>query len=202
MAERQCVYVVELPDSAHRRAVDLIKIVAAPSVKHPAHITLRGPEQSLAPQRFADLAEPLRRRIVRVEGLGQFNAPGQATLFLHCSCPTFLDVWDKPDYAGSYTPHLTIYNGSSRPFSDALLRLLRTYPLRFSFRIKTLGEIVLGQSLTPLIQRVDLETLANGLIGKDLDRQRLQTMVDSERLDLIEQCLIRTAEFSAPLVPV
>jgi hypothetical protein len=127
-------YVVYVPKGEFQAALDALRLIADPQTRFPAHITIRGPYTE--PMDVTSYSEQIRGSIVRVADLGRFLGEGQNTVFLHCSCPDFLSVWNKKEYG--YNPHITLYDGGSRAFAEALREVVERYSIRYAFRARGL----------------------------------------------------------------
>lgn len=176
-------YVVYVPEGDVRICLDAIRLIARPQARFPAHITIRGPYDH--PIDTGPLSEHIRGKIVRVGDVGMFHSP-LSVVFLHCSCPDFLAIWDKPEFG--YTPHITLYEGESRTFASAVADLLDSAPIRFAFRASGLDALVSERAATtsPLRDRYDPAALAR-FLGSAPDLLEIDTMEPPQRLEWISQ---------------
>jgi hypothetical protein len=179
-------YVVHLPEGEFQTCVDAIRLVARPQLRYPAHVTVRGIyDRPMASETVAELSEKVRGKLVRVGDIGTFPPP-QATAFFHCSCPEFLAVWDKPDFG--YNPHVTIYDGDSREFAEAVAEVLERYPIRFAFRATGLDLLVTERGSThyQARDRYCPRALAD-IVGDAPELGQIDALNPAQRLEWIER---------------
>ena len=123
-------YVLYVPDGLLADCIDAIRVLAQPSEKYRAHITVRGPYQ-----RSSNRSDRANRAIenseITIDGCGNFFESGQNTVYLRCSSPNLETAWHKPDYG--FNPHITLYDGSSREFAEQIWDVAsrRTYDMSF-----------------------------------------------------------------------
>jgi hypothetical protein len=147
MTQQRVLYAIYVPPGRARTLIDSIRLFARPQLKHPAHVTVRGP--------YPDYQDPrqwsaeVRGQTVRVGGVGTFFEDRQNTVFLHVESDALTRVWHKPDYPTGF-PHLTIYDGESRCFADSLQGILAERNPRFTFVATGLEPMVLGNGQRPL----------------------------------------------------
>src|SRR2546423_157 len=141
MNELKVLYVLYVPPGRVRTLLDAIRLFARPQTKHPAHITVRGPYPDYQDPR--DWSAKIRGRRIEVGGVGTFFGPQQHTVYLRAESPMIRELWDKPDYPSGLA-HLSIYNGESRSFADALTALLAERNPQFAFTGTGLEPLVMG----------------------------------------------------------
>ena len=175
-------YVVYLPAGEFRTCLDALRVIARPQTRFPAHLTVRGPYAEAAD--VSPHSDRIRDAIVRIAGVGIFDGAGQNTVFLHCSCPDLLSVWDKPDYG--YNPHITLYDGDSLDFAEALYDVLEQAQLRHSFRARGLEPLVSrrGDTAPPVRDRLDSAALAE-IFGVWPSTVDIDAMDDGQRLEWV-----------------
>jgi len=122
-------YVLHVKEKSLSDCLDAIRFLCDPAEKQKAHITVRGPYQRKIDIRSVN--DKVAGRIVSIDGVDNFFAYNQNTVFFHCSAPVLTTVWKKPDFP--FNPHLTIYDGRSTEFAHRLYDILKahTYRLRF-----------------------------------------------------------------------
>lgn len=177
-------YVVYVPKGEFLTALDALRLFADPQTRFPSHITIRGPYPE--PIDVTSYSERIHGSIVRVADLGKFFGDGQNTVFLHCSCPDFLSVWDKKDYG--YNPHITLYEGGSRAFAEALRGVVERHSIRYSFRARGLEPLVSlkGDSRSPIRAQFDGAALAD-ILGERLTLEEIDSMGATQRLEWISR---------------
>jgi hypothetical protein len=138
--------------------------------------------------------------VVRVADVGTFFGDRQNTVFLHCSCPNFLPIWYKPDYG--YNPHITLYDGTSRAFAEALCDVAEQYPLRYSFRVKELEPLVSihNDPRSPIREQFESTILAE-LIGDRLTLEEIDSMDDTQRLECVARIARQLSLFTKVSLP-
>lgn len=161
MNELRVLYAIYVPPGQIRTLLDAIRLFARPQTKHPAHITVRGPYPDYQDPR--DWSVKVKGQPIDVGGVGTFFGPEQNTVFLRVDSPAVRAVWHKPDYPDEYNPHLTIYDGPSQPFAEALRDLLTGKEPRFTFLATGLEPMVLGNGPRPLIAWYDPSELTGFL---------------------------------------
>ena len=107
MASRM-FHVLYVPDGLIADCIDAIRVLAHPSEKHRAHITVRGPYQR-ASNRLDSVNRSIESSEINIDGSGNFFESGQNTVYLRCRSPNLESVWYKPDYG--FNPHITLYDG-------------------------------------------------------------------------------------------
>lgn len=157
MSEPRVLYVVYVPLSRERTILDAMRLFARPQAKHPAHITVRGPYPDYRDPR--EWTTKIRGKAVSIEGVGTFVEKAQNTVFLRASSAAIRALWDKPDYP-DYNPHITIYDGPSRHFAEAIRDLLVGKNIRFSFTATAIEPVVVGNGTVPLIACYESADLA------------------------------------------
>lgn len=182
------LFYVIYPEEPHLRFVlDAIRFLANPYEKERAHLTVRGPcsrhyrEQTLQRLNLKIASSP-----ISIEGVDNFFAERQHTVFLSCDGPNLKQVWLKPDYG--YRPHITLYDGDSRSLGAALLSILQARPARLRFVAGGLEPLVTfkGQTNLTLRASVDFDRLSR-LADRALSPSAVTTLSMEERLALIER---------------
>lgn len=182
------LFYVLYPEEPHLRfALDAIRFLANPYEKERAHLTVRGPcsrhyrEQTLQRLNLKIASSP-----ISIEGVDNFFAERQHTVFLSCDGPNLKQVWLKPDYG--YRPHITLYDGDSRSLGAALLSILQARPARLRFVAGRLVPLVTfkGQTNLTLRTSVDFGRLSQ-LAGRALSPAAVSALPLDERLALIER---------------
>lgn len=181
-------YVLYVPDPVLRTLLDSIRLICNPQEKLKSHVTVRGP-YSRRLGSLKEINQQIRGQSVQVLGTGSFESARQNTVFLHCRADFLVRVWKKPDYP-DYNPHLTLYDGTSRHFADALKRILAAYDLRFSFEVTGLELVhaARGQSSADAWMSLD-ESLCYSLFRRKLFRSNVIVMREQERLMLVDKLL-------------
>ena len=181
-------YVVYPEDPAIRAWLNLLRVLANPHEKEPAHVTVRGPYR----QRYRLPADShaVRGTTVHVPGADAFLGERQCTVILRCEAEQLRSLWRKPDYPG-FTPHLTICDGLPRALSEEILAIARAIP-PFSFRASALTPIFTKpkQTALGLLQAID-DALLTDIAGAPLHAERLLRMNTVDRLLLLRNVMAR-----------
>ena len=148
-------YVIGIADHLVRNCLNAMRLLAEPSSKGDAHITIRGPyERKINVKPFERI---VAGTTVSVIGAGSFFCEGQSTVFLRCGFPEIEMVWHKPNYV-EINAHITIYDGKDRDFASTLLSHLSFRRLYFSFPATKLMPLrsLPGQTNLDLRMSIDL----------------------------------------------
>lgn len=194
------LYVVYIPEGETRTCLDAIRLIARPQLRFAAHVTIRGPYgQPLHADDVAALSEKVRGKVVRVGDVGTFPPPNNVA-FLHCSCPDFLSVWHKPDFG--YNPHVTLYNGESWEFTEAVAEVIDRHPIRFSFRAAGLDLIVSDKASTVYAAREQYDPQAlSEILGESLSLEEIDSLETSQRLDWISRVANHLSKIQRAAIP-
>lgn len=174
-------YNVYVPPGKTRTLLDTVRLIANPAAKHPVHITVRGPYSDYQDPRGWSAAVQGQR--VHVGGVGTFFGPSQNTVLLKVKSPAIQAIWHKPDYPG-YNPHVTIYDGDSRPFAEALRDVLEPRDPTFTFQATGMEPLVSGNGRPPLRYFFDPEDVAP-FLGHPVSLAEIDTADASSRLSWI-----------------
>ncbi len=190
-APQMRVFYVVYPDEPALCAwLNLLRALANPHEKEPAHVTVRGPYRQR--YRLPQQAQVVRGTSVFVPGADAFLSERQSTVILRCQAEQLRTLWRKPDYPG-FTPHLTVCDGLSRTLSEEVLDIARTIP-PFSFRVGELLPIFTKpkQTALGLLSAIDHGLLAE-IAGERLHAEALLRMADHERLRLLRGAVAHAA---------
>lgn len=136
--------VININDKNAQTFIDGIRLLCVSKLKHTAHITLKGPKNNENEIDFPSIRR--NEQIVKINGVGNFFADGQNTVFLKCDLDNggqIRSMIDKPDY-GNENPHITLYDGNDRVFAEKLYNLTQRYPIRFQIIVSNNSENKLG----------------------------------------------------------
>ena len=101
-------------------------------------------------------------------------------MLLKVEAPVIQDLWYKPNYPG-YNPHLTIYDGDSRTFAEAIRDVLEPCDPAFSFLAMGLEPLVSGNGRPALCYFYDPEDLVT-FLGRPISRTEIDSADESTRL--------------------
>jgi 2'-5' RNA ligase len=181
------VFYVVYPDEPELCAwLNLLRALANPHEKEPAHVTVRGPYRQR--YRLPQQAQGVRGTTVHVPGADAFLSERQSTVILRCQAEQLRALWRKPDYPG-FTPHLTVCDGLPRALSEEILDITRAIP-PFSFRVGELQPIFSKpkQTTLGLLSAIDRTLLAE-IAGERLHAEALLRMATPERLRLLRRAV-------------
>lgn len=173
-----CIYV---PAGKIRTVLDSIRLIANPATKHTAHITVRGPYSDYQDPRAWSLA--VQRQRIQVGGVGTFFGSGQNTVLLNVEAPVIQTLWHKPDYP-EYNPHLTVYDGDSRLFAEALRDVLDSRDPMFTFHAVGMEPMVSDNGRPSLRHFFDAE-IVERLLGQPVSLAEIDSADQSTRLSWI-----------------
>ena len=161
-------------------AFDVIRFFSEPNFFRRAHITVRGP---YADDRMIGIDKTLQKKryeIFFVEP-GAFFDGRQNTVYLKCDIPGIEEVWDKPDYGGQITPHLTFYDGRDRGFAYYLLDELKQQPWRFSCQSTYLTKIKAKANAEELERFESHQNLYDEILNRKIDYRRVRALEGRQR---------------------
>ena len=177
-------HVLYVPDGLIADCIDAIRVLAHPSEKRRAHITVRGPYQR-ASNRLDSVNRSIESSEINIDGSGNFFESGQNTVYLRCRSPNLESVWYKPDYG--FNPHITLYDGSSHEFARKLWDVVssRTYDMSFiAGPLKQLVSSRRHQGGMALQADLDLSFLRE-VTGFDIDGGTVESLESDARLQAI-----------------
>lgn len=183
------VFYVVYPDEPALCAwLNLLRALANPHEKEPAHVTVRGPYRQR--YRLPKQARDVSGSLVHVPGADAFVGERQSTVILRCQAEQLRTLWRKPDYPG-FTPHLTLSDGLPHAISEEILDIARTIP-PFSFRVGELMPIFTKpkQTALGLLSAIDDALLAE-IAGQKLHAEALLRMATRDRLVLLRSVVSR-----------
>jgi len=167
---KRVFYVIYFTNNDVQKCLDAIKFLCNPFEKREAHITVRGPYS----QRYdmSALSQQIKGSKVDIRGAGCFFENSQNTVFLRCNSSKLKRVWKKRDY--EYNPHITIYDGDSREFANALIECLQNLDLNFAAEVDGLSCLVSikGQQSTELRSAFD-NIFISKILGKFVNGEEL-----------------------------
>jgi len=171
--------------------LDLIRYLAEPDYFRRTHITVRGPYKKRLGKRFeGELAEAfdIKNRELEIQGIGAFLFGTQNTVFLKCELPSIFDVWHKPDFRGG-VPHLTLYDGESRLFANALKKTLSENHWKFTAMVSELVPIEKKKQPDDFLE-IYFERavkMAEDAFKFNVAFSEIKTLSDLDRLTLVAQ---------------
>ncbi len=116
-----------------------------------------------------------------VYGIGHFFRPGQNTVMLECDAPIIEKVWRKNVYG--YHPHITLYDGRSRSFAEALDEVGAGLDLQFDFPAGRLMRVqsAKGQYDFGMTSGLSYDFLSS-VVGVEVQMSTLTRFTSAERL--------------------
>ncbi len=160
---------------------------ANPDEKHPAHLTLRGPEDKS--DKLAEKAQTaLSGTPLKMVAVGDFFAEGRQTVYLHCGNGLIKHFWHKPDFPCP-VPHVTLYDGHDEKFARELRHRLGRHRMVFEITIKDFKAVkaVPGQSQFNLFYDLNPLFIAD-ILGKEKNPiESVRRLSIARRLNAIER---------------
>lgn len=194
-------YVLYIPGEELGGCIDAIRFLANPSVKHRAHITVRGPYERPTP--VDKLNQSLAGNVVTVTDVGRFVGDRQQTVFLDCDGTRLRAVWWKRDFG--YHPHITLYDGADMQLAEAIAAAAARfrYQLRFVSDRLELLESRPGRPATGMAAYFDgwLSDLVRTVTGQSLRADEVCALSAVRRLRLLEGLLEHLAGLSGAFLP-
>jgi hypothetical protein len=155
---------------------------ANPSQKRSAHVTIAGPILT-KPDKIELPKWPL---YLSVLGPGTFFNERQNTVFLKCDSEWLRNYWAKKEYG--YNPHITIYDGSSRPFAERLMLTLKSHRLFFELVADEIDVIGSHKGQHSLSLNLELKTEPwLGSIISPTEYEGARNMKDWKRITVIDR---------------
>ena len=188
-------YVIYVSDDHLRSALDTIRLICADgAVAHSAHITVRGPSRQR--RSLEALNGVVAGREVVLPSPGYFLKREQHTVFFRAAVEGLERAWHKPDFP--FNPHLTMYDGPSRPRAIELQQMLARLPITVTFKARGLEPLVSasGQTNLAMIENIDFEFVSK-VTRLDVDSSRILQLEDRYR-DAIVERLCRYLATKAP----
>lgn len=187
-------YVVYIKGEVVADCLNAVLCLIKPTVKHPAHITVRGPySHEIDIESFNTKAYGIP---MTLDGVGRFTNQGQHVVFLACNAPKLKNIWWKPDY--SFVPHLTLYNGTSRDAADEIFNIANRYTYRLFLKARELELLIVGGEHSSL-RPVSFDEHNISLIAQEhVSRESMATLPHRQKLDTINmilRCLSRISDF-------
>lgn len=178
-------YVVYIKGEVVADCLNAILCLIKPKVKHPAHITVRGPYA-----KGIDI-EPFNKQAwgipLLLDGVGRFTNPGQHVVYLSCNAPKLKDVWWKPDY--SFVPHLTLYNGTSQEQADEIFAIANQYTYRLCFKATRLEPLAIGGEPSSLRPINFNENKISAIAQEHISRKTVTTLLYAQKLHAVNVIL-------------
>ncbi|KAA3611182.1 MAG: hypothetical protein D8M58_14500 [Calditrichaeota bacterium] len=92
------------------------------------HITIRGPEKEpiINEKKFNDFLSPPPQIGIRTPGI--FSFKNQYYLYLTVYCPEMKGspIWKKPDFQGTFNPHITIMETDDKVLINKVYKFMKT----------------------------------------------------------------------------
>jgi hypothetical protein len=193
--------VININDKNAQTFIDGIRLLCVSKVKHKAHITLKGPKNDKSEIDFPSIRR--NEQIVKINGVGNFFADGQNTVFLKCDLDSgrqIKSMIDKPNY-GNDNPHITLYDGNNRIFAEKLYNLTQQYPIQFQIIVSNNSENKLGVkiendlgTISSRTEFIDFNTtfynhLSYYMGGTKMNANIIENLSEEKRLAHIENLL-------------
>lgn len=197
-------YVLYVPDKVIHACLDAMRLICNPAEKTRSHVTVRGPYHQH--YRLTAVDSLIHGSQVAVDGIGHFFEGNQNTVFFRCHSPSLRAAWRKPDF--DFHPHLTIYDGASRPFAERLLALLNRHQFSFSFTVGHLTPLlsIPRQGSLELASAFDSD-MVQKVAGLGLSVDAVRRLNEEQRLELVDKLAIflsqlkPTADSGEPVPP-
>jgi hypothetical protein len=177
--------VINIDNKNAQTFIDGIRLIADPSIKHKAHVTIKGPfynESEIKTERIR-----YENQVIKIVGVDNFFTFNQNTVFLRCLLKERLkNMMFKPDY-GNENPHITLYNGNNKDFAYKLFELLKKTPIKFQVIVNAL-QTIQSEEKNELFDDIFYNHLSYYL-GEEINYQLIVNLNDNERFTLIKKLL-------------
>lgn len=189
-------FVVYPLEKGLRNYLDIMRFIANPMEKHPAHITVRGPYKRTPS--MASFSNIVAGSYINVQGVGCFFDHNQNTVFLKCQSETLRGIWRKPEYRKEFNPHITIYNGFCPDFARRLLDCLQMVNIDFSFQVGNLSLLTSKRNQFPSMGMLNFfnEEVFYGIMKKQMPVSTLFDLSPIEKIYIIGRVARRMNEFA------
>lgn len=180
---KRVFYVVYFNEQRLQASLNAMRFIANPREKTPAHITVRGPYSQT--YKFDRQQRKIYGTEVLADGVGSFFCENQNTVFIRCQSDELREVWNKRNF--EFHPHITLYDGSSRKFAQALLDSLDNIAIQFRFLIDEMQPLksIKGQSSSWLRDSFD-EEFAGEIVGRAISTLEIDGMSDDMRISTVK----------------
>jgi len=188
------VAVLYISDQVVGPHLQLLRNICDPRSNSKPHVTVRYAENLPIPAqhltRWVDYIDVIEPGAFGVEDeWSQLNR----TVYLRCESDQLTDLEHKPDYPNSVF-HVTIYDGKSLDFARALLKVIRKFEWRFRVPLPsntTLSTIHVKAKRSPKTgrrrpYRLEARKLFTELTSRPMTRRLVESLSDTQRLDLVE----------------
>lgn len=179
-------YILQSSDKKIQRILDLIRILAEPSEKIKAHITVRGPyKYDMSKNTRDELNKRIKGTEITINGVGHFFDENQNTVYFKLDAPSLKNIWYKPTYK-SFNPHITIYDGSSRVFAQGLFNCLSNFNYNIKYKPTELIKLnsVKGQTNFELKSSFDAGYVKE-IAGPSINALEIESISEQKRINLI-----------------
>ncbi len=184
-------YVVKIENRNIRTVIDGIRFICNPNIKHPAHITLRGPYKRT--YNISKKQREIKYQNIDINETGTFFNPNQNTVFLKCEGDILNDIIMKKDYSND-NPHITLYDGENRGFANKLLKLISQYHIKFQITPERI-ELLMSNEKDEIrfsnnnVFDSDFINHLSYYLNSNIDIETIKNLDDDQKLILIEQLL-------------
>jgi hypothetical protein len=177
-------YVLYIREARLSDCLEAIRLLANPTEKSAAHMTVRGPYQRKLP--LNRLSDRITGKSIFVHKVGNFFREGQNTVFFSCSSPYLPSVWKKSDFG--FNPHITIYDGGSESFARKLYAIMRRHKYSFKFTAGRLEPYVSVRKQNGFhLQLTFNQKLISSILGEWLTSQDVPKLNVKHRLEYIDR---------------
>jgi hypothetical protein len=178
-------YGLYVADERLAAAFDLIRFLGEPNFVRRAHITVRGPYSQKLPT-IVEGSWRGKRYGIYFREPGAFFSGAQRTVFLKCEIPGIEEIWDKPDYTGQITPHLTLYDGKDGYFGSRLLDTMKESMWSFVAESTELSVIHPKSTPASIKDFVVHQALYDEILERSVDYRAVRIMEPTQRLVYIK----------------
>ena len=199
------MYVLFIKDHVVGRCLELIRKICDPNSTSKPHVTVKGPLGEY--NKKSKFWEDITIKNFELIEPGTFFSESedrhiQNTVYLSCNFDKIGHLFYKPYYM-EFTPHITLYDGSSREFAQKLFLCVAQYDWQFKIFLPKQYNSKKGILEYPKLSEIKLKPKSNkqkniyysneikdlfkNIAGYRLNRDIILNLIDEEKLDLIKK---------------
>ena len=177
--------------------INAIRLLCDPQVKHPAHITIRGPHHDgITKDKIKHMSQSIQNKDAYITGMGGFSRDDKSAVFLRCDSLNLREIY-REYRSPAYKPQLTLYEGPSKDLANQLSYIARNHPLSICFQtegLEPLTEDTLNRNFEFPTSFV-LQTT-----GREIHAHDLRLLTEEDRLSLVED-IMESLEQMSTMIP-
>ncbi|MDP3770458.1 MAG: 2'-5' RNA ligase family protein [bacterium] len=177
-------YVVYVKGEVIADCLNAILFLAKPSIKHRAHITVRGPYEQTCD--MSAINASFDTIPIVLDGVGRFTNPDQHVVYLSCKAKGLEPIAWRSDFP-SYIPHLTLYSGPSPELADEIYAIANRYQYHISLYATKLEPLIVRGRGAPFSSVAFNGKQVSVIAGHDIRAVLVPTLSLHQRLGAIDR---------------